>query len=58
MFTAQSTTRDCIRAEEDFHKEIYTVERNNKTGIRPEEQSEQTESFRENLEGEIQLKGP
>ena len=58
MFRAQSTTRDYIRVEEDFHKEIYTVERTNKTGIRPEEQSEKTESFRENLGGEIQLKGP
>ena len=49
---------DYIRAGGDFQKEIYTVERTNKTGIRPEEQNEQTESFRENLEGEIQLKGP
>ena len=23
MFWAQSTTRDCIRAEGDFHKETY-----------------------------------
>ena len=36
----------------------YTVERTNKAEIRPEEQSEKTESCRENLWNEIQLKGP
>ena len=36
----------------------YIVERTNKTEIRPEEQREKTESCRENLWNEIQLKGP
>ena len=36
----------------------YIVERTNKADIRPEEQSEKTESSRENLWNEIQLKGP
>ena len=35
----------------------YKVERTNKAEIRPEEQSEKTESYRENLWNEIQLKG-
>ena len=34
------------------------VEKTNKTEIRPEEQSEKTESCRENVWNEIQLKGP
>ena len=34
----QSTTKDYIRAEGDFHKDI--VERTNKAEIRPDEQSE------------------
>ena len=34
------------------------VERTNKTEIRPAEHSEKTESFRENVWNEIQLKGP
>ena len=36
-----------IRAEGDFHKKRYVVERSNKEEIRPEEQSEKAESFRE-----------
>ena len=36
----------------------HLVERTNKAEIRPKEQSEKTESFRENLWNEIQLKGP
>ena len=36
----------------------YVVERTNKAEIGPEEQSQKTESFRENLWNEIQLKGP
>ena len=40
---------DYIRAEGDFHKEKYIVERTNKAEIRPEEQSQKTESCRENL---------
>ena len=35
----------------------YKVERTNKAEIRPEEQSEKTESCREKLWNEIQLKG-
>ena len=36
----------------------YIVKRTNKAEMRPEEQSEKTESCRENLWNEIQLKGP
>ena len=36
----------------------YIVERTNKAELRSEEQSEKTESCRENLLNEIQLKGP
>ena len=36
----------------------YTVERTSKAEIRAEEQSETTESCREKLWNEIQLKGP
>ena len=40
-------------------KKRYVVETTNKTEIRPEdEQSENAESFRDNLCSEIQLKGP
>ena len=39
-------------------KYIYIVERTNKTEIKPEGQREKTESGRENLWNEIQLKGP
>ena len=45
------------RAEGDFIKR-YTVERTNKAEIRQKEQGEKTESCRENLWNEIQLKGP
>ena len=45
------------RAEGDFIKR-YTVERTNKAEIRLGEQSENTESCRENLRNEIQVKGP
>ena len=57
VLQAQSTTRDYIRADGDFHKEI-NVERTNTVGIRPEEQSEKAKSCRENLRNERQLKGP
>ena len=36
----------------------FIVERADKAEIRPEEQSEKTESCRENLWNEMQLKGP
>ena len=56
VLSVQSTTKDYIRAEGDFHQEI--VERINKAEIRQEEQSQKAESCRENLWNEIQLKGP
>ena len=49
---------DYIRAEGDFHKEKYIVERTNKAAMKPEEQSEKAESCHENLWNEIRLKGP
>ena len=49
MLEAQSTTKDYIRAEGDFHEEIYIAERTNRVEIRLEKQSEKTESYRENL---------
>ena len=42
--------------KETFIKRYYIVERTNKAEIRPEEQSVKTESCRENLWNEIQLK--
>ena len=36
----------------------HIAERTNKAEVRPEEQSEKTESCKENLCNEIQLKGP
>ena len=60
MLRAQSTTEDYIRAEglkKTFIKR-YLVDRTNRAEIRLEEQSEKTESCRENLLNEIQLKGP
>ena len=45
------------RLKETFIRR-YIVERTNKAEIRPEEQNEKTESSRENLWNEIQLKGP
>ena len=36
----------------------YIAERTSKIGLKPEEQSEKAESFRENLWNEIQLTGP
>ena len=57
MLEAQSTTKDYIRAGETFIKR-YIVERTYKAEIRPEEQSEKTESCQENLWNEIQMKGP
>ena len=58
MLSAQSATEVYIRAEGDFHKGIYIVERTNKAESRPEEPSEETYSYRENLWNEIQLKVP
>ena len=57
MLKAQSTTKDYIRAEGDFN--FFKInKRVNKAKIRPEEQREKSESCRENLWNEIQLKGP
>ena len=53
MLQAQSTTKDYIRAEGDFHKEIQIVERTNRAEMRPEEQSEKAESCQENLWNEL-----
>ena len=43
--------------QETFIKR-YIVERTNKAEVRPEEQSEKVESCWENLQNEMQLKGP
>ena len=53
-----STTGDYVRAEGDFYQKKCEVERTSKAEIRPEDQSEKTESCRENFWNEIQLKGP
>ena len=58
MLQAQSTKKNSIKAEGDFHKERYIAERTNKAEIRPEVQSEKAEGCRENLWNEMQLKGP
>ena len=64
VLEAQSTTKDYIRAEGDFHKEIGYVAENtttNKAELRPKEQSEEAEKAEScwvNLWNEIQLKGP
>ena len=47
-----------ISGQKETFIKRYTVERTNKTEIRPDEQSEKEESCRENLWNEIQLKGP
>ena len=47
-----------MRTEGLFFKRRYIVERTNKAEVRPEEQSEKTESCWENLWNETQLKGP
>ena len=56
MLSAQSTTKDYVRAEGDFHKELK--EKTNKAEITPKEQSEKADSVRETLWNKIQLKGP
>ena len=57
MLLAQSTTKDYIRAEGAFHKDMYIAETTSKAEIRPEEHSEKAESCRGNSWNEIQLKG-
>ena len=56
QLVSQSTTKDYIRSEGDFHKEIYIIERTNEAEIKLEEQSKKTESCQANLWNEIQLK--
>ena len=58
LVSAQSTTKDYIRAEGETFIQKYVAERTNKAEIRPAEQSEKVESCPENLWNEIQLKGP
>ena len=48
VFSVHSTIKGYIRAEGDFIKK-YTVERTNKAEIKPNEQSEEAETGRENL---------
>ena len=47
-----------ISGLKETFEERYIVERTNRAEIRPEEQSEKSESCQENLWNEIQLKGP
>ena len=47
-----------INDDDDVDDDDDIVERTNKAEIRPEEQSEKTESCLENSWNEIQLKGP
>ena len=47
-----------ISGLKETFEERYIVERTNRAEIRPEEQSEKSESCREDLWNEIQLKGP
>ena len=58
MLQAQSPSKNYIRAEGDFQKEIYVAERTKKADIRLEEQSEKVKSCWENLRNKIQLKEP
>ena len=53
----QSTTKNYIRAEGDFHEEIY-IWKDQSGRERPEKQSEKAKSCWEHVWNEIQLKGP
>ena len=53
-----SQPRGILSGLKETFIERCIVKRTNKAEIRPEEQSEKTESCRENLLNEIQLKGP
>ena len=55
-FKPSQPQRIISELKEAFVK-IHFVERTNKAELRPEEQSEKTESCRENLWHEIQMKG-
>ena len=56
-FESSQPPRIISGLKETFIKR-HIVERTNTVGIRPEEQSEKTESCWENLWNKIQLKGP
>ena len=56
-FEPSQPQRIVSRLRETFIQR-YIVERTNKAEIKPQEQSERTESCRENSWNEIQLKGP
>ena len=56
-FKPSQSQRIISGLKETFIKR-HIVERTNKVEIRPEEQSQKAESYRENLWNEIQLKGP
>ena len=56
-FKPSQPQRITSQLRESFIK-IYTIERTNKSEIRPKEQSEKAESCLENVWNETQLKGP
>ena len=56
-FEPSQTLGIILELKETFIKR-YIVERTGKAEIRPEERGQKTESCRENLWNEIQLKGP
>ena len=58
MFLAQLTTIGIISGLRETFIKGYIVGGTSQAKIRPEEQSQKTESCRENLWNEIQLKGP
>ena len=49
---------EIISGPKETFKKRYKVERTDKAEVRPQEQSEKTESCRENLWNEMQFKGP
>ena len=53
-----SAAPQCGEPFKETFRKRYTVERTNEAEIRLGEQSENTESCRENLWNEIQVKGP
>ena len=57
VLLAQSTTRVISGLKETLMKR-HIIERTKKAEIRSEEQSEKTDSCRENLWNQIQVKGP
>ena len=57
LASEEKATASISGLKETFIKR-YVVERTNQAEVRPEKQSEKTESCRENLSNEMQLKGP